>query len=1405
VRITRIVVTVICAALALVLATLSALILYARTEGGRQRLRILAEKSLHDAVPGLRIGRIDGDYVNDLVLRDVEVRDVEGRQGQPALRVDLVSVKFSLLPLLRHTVRVREVRVQGVDVDAHALPDGSWNLAHLTKSSPTKKPAQPAKTTKDGKPWTVLVERLLVSDVHVRVATATGQTGALDELGLDGGLTLRTGPALDVSTTLETLQVRATWENDPYSLLLRQGQVVLSPREVVAKLETLHASGIRIPGGDVGVSLDVKGPPAAMLTRLAVDAGKGGRLMVDGSVGVSGGPFALPPAPPSREPPPPLILGAYDLTATVMELDPAALAPSAPAGDINFTVAARGQGTPLAPASSADVVLDLASSVMAGVHLMPSQVRAELHDDRWALPRAKLEASGLSLSLSGQGRGPVLVADARVDLDGRLPAPRSKTAPILPDVRGVGSLTVHAAGTVPSNIEVAVRARGRKIVAPGARVGNLAMTIHAHAVVPTSDEPARDATVTLHVRARVANVSAGQAQVQSLSLDGQAQGAVTSPRGRVSVQASRIVLSADAPRLDTFTLMASGDRSRVSIDARATGPKVRAHLAAQGMGSAERADVKVTALDGDITLPTYRQTVAAKGPFDLRFSAGRYVEIVGAAFHGTGYRFDGDLRIDGHYALSHRRTDASWVGLSVSQARFNGMPALEGWMKGRLTPTRADAQLGLSMTTAQAQLAMDASIPLTTGNRGKPQLATHGPVTLHMKSNQIQVQSLPIVHEKLADQGISGGTVSLEVSAEGDIAHPDAKVRFNAHDLMYRNISGFGRDSRIKTVPGLGGSVSLDTEPGSLRTQVALLIRGTGVFKVDAKAQVDLGQALRGVDPQSIPLEATVEIPRLDLASLADFVDGFDGVSGKLHGAVKMEGTLAAPRGEVLLAIDGAKVDKLAFEEVTVQGTADRGLAQAKVVLREVQAGRLDANATVKLAEHQINARAEAHGFDLAFLRAFLPQIRELSGLSDLVVTANGTLPAPTLSGSLDVTRGRLGIVGQPTFRDIALSVKLTSEKAELTKLDMRSADGSLHGKGWITLKNLQPRQVVFTAHANHFLVAAAGNTGGRIDGDLAVEAALQPDVTSGSVHIPRANVWLPKSVMSASGSRNLQKIGQHEDIKFVDRAALAAASRKQKAKQGAAAHPSALDIKVRTGSIFVRGKEVDIELDSHLDVGTVATGPRAGEPTVGGVIQIRHGHILLQGQRFDFDHGNITFNGSADVNPELDIQIQRQYPDAMVEVQIRGTPKKPLLRMTSDPPVYDEAQIVSLLLTGQPGGQGSSSGSFDPTSAVATAVLGRLADEIAPQVGLDVLRVENVQKTTNEGELTGDTDTRVEVGKYISDRIYLSYAHVFGAPQNANQNEAHMEYLITRHWMVETVFGDAGVGGVDTLWTYQY
>ena len=40
---------------------------------------------------------------------------------------------------------------------------------------------------------------------------------------------------------------------------------------------------------------------------------------------------------------------------------------------------------------------------------------------------------------------------------------------------------------------------------------------------------------------------------------------------------------------------------------------------------------------------------------------------------------------------------------------------------------------------------------------------------------------------------------------------------------------------------------------------------------------------------------------------------------------------------------------------------------------------------------------------------------------------------------------------------------------------------------------------------------------------------------------------------------------------------------------------------------------------------------------------------------------------------------------------------------------------------------------------------------------------------------------------------------------ETENSNEGRLQYRLTPNWMIESIFGDAGVGGVDLLWTKLY
>jgi TamB, inner membrane protein subunit of TAM complex len=179
---------------------------------------------------------------------------------------------------------------------------------------------------------------------------------------------------------------------------------------------------------------------------------------------------------------------------------------------------------------------------------------------------------------------------------------------------------------------------------------------------------------------------------------------------------------------------------------------------------------------------------------------------------------------------------------------------------------------------------------------------------------------------------------------------------------------------------------------------------------------------------------------------------------------------------------------------------------------------------------------------------------------------------------------------------------------------------------------------------------------------------------------------------------------------------------------------------------VYTRGKDLDIEVRSDIQIGTVPRGPHAGAPTISGGIHIPRGRINIQGQRFDFDHGDVTFNGSSEIDPQLDLKLSRQFPEALVVIELRGTPKKPRAARRRS------------------GGQ--------------------------------------------ERQGRGDGRTRTPASRWASTSPSesISLTRTSSAPPtNANQIEAHVEYRMTRRMVMETVFGDAGQGGLYTLLTYRF
>ena len=265
----------------------------------------------------------------------------------------------------------------------------------------------------------------------------------------------------------------------------------------------------------------------------------------------------------------------------------------------------------------------------------------------------------------------------------------------------------------------------------------------------------------------------------------------------------------------------------------------------------------------------------------------------------------------------------------------------------------------------------------------------------------------------------------------------------------------------------------------------------------------------------------------------------------------------------------------------------------------------------------------------------------------------------------------------------------------------MRAASaegGKLNASGSAQLDGMVLRTASLKVNASRFPVSA-GPIGLWLDTDIDISGETKGGTLRGKVKVAKTTVTLPK----LESGRSVQAIGPLEDVRLVDaaarRAAVAQAKEEQKkeAKQAKAAQqpnkdagglPSRTLIAVELPDpIRVIGPEIKTSLMGHIDVEMNA--PK-NTPIIKGEIHSLSGWVQLLKHHYQLSRAQVSLSGESPPNPIIDVQISSQMQDAMIYIGASGTAQKPRVRFSSDPPIYDESQVIALVLAGGRQGGGN-------------------------------------------------------------------------------------------------------------------
>ncbi len=603
--------------------------------------------------------------------------------------------------------------------------------------------------------------------------------------------------------------------------------------------------------------------------------------------------------------------------------------------------------------------------------------------------------------------------------------------------------------------------------------------------------------------------------------------------------------------------------------------------------------------------------------------------------------------------------------------------------------------------------------------------------------------------------------------------------------------------------------IAVDTLQATFRdepfvlAEPAVIVFAPGALSIDRLAlRIGQGQAeISGRFAEDI--DASVALSGLSLALLSLVEPGFP-VSGHVDGSARINGPAAGLEGSFALESDDLRTELAAGTDLPPAGLRATGRWSGGRMALDVRGGlpegagldieadipfRLDAETFAPAIDPDGEVAARANGsLDVSLFDDLLAAGgNRVSGRLSVDLQAAGTVAAPVLSGAAFLNGGTYQNAFYGSRLDeITAVLSAAGPDLQLTELSATTpGGGTLTGTGSLALDPGAGYPFQLDAVLRRGTVVDTPIATATADADLRLAGSLAETLLlSGEVSILGAEFRIPDRLPVSVPDLPVEEVNLPPEM-AAERAA-------RQPSDPAAAVDARLDIVASARqAVFVRGRGLDVELEGDLTVqGTTAA------PAIGGDLTLRSGTLDILGRRLTFQRGGLAFDGSSQLDPEIDLQAGADVSDATVEVEVAGRVSEPTITLRSVPDLPQDEIAARLLF-------GKGVRNLTPFEAVTLAQsVGQLTgltggsagivERMRETIGLDRLDVE-------VGEESGETS--VSGGRYVGDGVYV------GVEQGLDEQSSrvNVEIELTPNVKVESDVGADAEGriGVNLEWDY--
>jgi translocation and assembly module TamB len=569
--------------------------------------------------------------------------------------------------------------------------------------------------------------------------------------------------------------------------------------------------------------------------------------------------------------------------------------------------------------------------------------------------------------------------------------------------------------------------------------------------------------------------------------------------------------------------------------------------------------------------------------------------------------------------------------------------------------------------------------------------------------------------------------------------------------------------------------------------QIQRLDMRSGSQAIHLQGTLDPRGSVQGeVRVQQLQLRSTVQAFAPDLAV----------PDGRLELALTLAGTLQRPQGQGRLSLTAIQWQKRQLGDMQVTVDLSGTTVQTEVHWQVQGRPLLQVRSTARLdTVHALDVWAQASVVDLEMLGSLTPAVQQSAGLLTFDLHVTGTLQQPQVRGELLLRDGvlQLAATGE-RYQDIQVRLIFAGDRVSIEQLQLASRSGPLQVTGWFEHANLALRQIDLALSAQNFTAMHTSAVEAVVSANITARGTLQAVTVTGNVTVPRARLRLEH--IPGSGPKTVQP------WELTIAGVYGPGPEALDSSQGPAAVPTRRDFSLSFVSAdiqidiprnaWLQGPGTAIELSGNMRVTKDLSAPFI----LSGSIETVRGYASYYGKRFTVERGHVTFTGTPEPNPMLDVIVTQQVSDYLLSIHVTGRAQQPTLVLSSTPEL-PQTDILSLIVLGRTTDrltQSERNSLGDAAQQLAGGVIaGELEKTLGKALGLDTIEI-NPAAQLGSGSFA--------VGRYVTQDLFLSLGREFGQESGTNVG---LEYSINRRLKVRGSSSDQGETAIDFFWRLDY